>query len=111
MGSRNFFLIKTDGAIKRVSFDSILFIESFSNYTKVHTVNGEFLTSPSLKDLELFLPAELFMRIHKSYIIALDRIKKLDNHIIYLDKDYFFPIGATYRDTVHSFVSKYSLGA
>ncbi|MDH7461203.1 LytTR family DNA-binding domain-containing protein [Chitinophagaceae bacterium 26-R-25] len=110
MASNDFFFVRSGGTAQKIMVDSIVYIESLRNYSKIYSSNAEVMTLTSMRDLEGFLPKDKFMRIHKSYIVALDRIQKMGGHMVYLDKDLFFPIGETFRKDVNSFISKYSIG-
>lgn len=107
MTSNEFFFVKSGGAVRKIMFDSIVYIESLRNHAKIYVAGAEILTATSMRDLESFLPADRFMRIHKSYIIALEKIKKTGGHMVYLEKELVFPIGETFRKEVGDYISRY----
>jgi DNA-binding LytR/AlgR family response regulator len=96
---KDYILVKSEHKIHRIKFDDILFIESMREYVAYHTPDGRILSLNSLKNLEEELPASQFIRIHKSYIIAIDKIKALEGNLVVLEKGKL-PIGANYKEGV-----------
>ena len=80
----DFFSVKVDGKVQRIRFDEILFIEGLKEYVRIHTEAGRFVTLESLQHLEQVLPEEKFMRVHKSYIVAVDRVRALNGNLLEL---------------------------
>ncbi|WP_158825978.1 LytR/AlgR family response regulator transcription factor [Mucilaginibacter lacusdianchii] len=81
----------------RVEYDDILYIEGLKNYVSVFTPQQRLVTYQTLRDLELQLPQPPFYRVHKSYIISVDKIRMVDGNTVYI-QDIAIPIGETYRD-------------
>ena len=81
----------------KVNYEDILYIEGLKNYISVYTAEQRLVTYQSLRDLETQLPAPPFYRVHKSYIVALDKIRMVDGNTIYIAEQ-SIPIGETYRD-------------
>ena len=72
--------IKTENKIVRVSYENILLIEGYGDYIKVHTNNqGIILSTLGIKLLESKLPQTNFIRVHRSYIVAIDKIDEIEN--------------------------------
>jgi len=88
--------IKIDGYLTEVEVDKILYAQSFGNYVKLFTTTKTYLASITTNDLEKCLPPNSFMRIHKSYIVALDKIEALEKDMVRVKKIYL-PIGITYK--------------
>lgn len=97
--ARDFILVKSEHKIHRIKYDDILYIESMREYVAYHTPNGRILSLNSLKSLEEELPAGRFLRIHKSYIVAMDKIDTLEGNLLHVGKEKL-PIGASYREEV-----------
>lgn len=93
----DFLFIKTDSKLVRVSFDDILFIEGLKDYLSVVTKDEKLITLQSLKNMEEILPSQNFMRVHKSYIIALNKIDTLEKNRIFIRNE-VIPIGDTHRE-------------
>ena len=72
--------IKTENKIVRVSYENILLIEGYGDYIKIHTNNqGIILSTLGIKLLESKLPQTNFIRVHRSYIVAIDKIDEIEN--------------------------------
>lgn len=94
-----FILLKADKKVFRVNTDEILYCEAVDDYVKVFTHEEQYMVHHTLKKLVHQLPSGLFLRVHKSYIIAKDRIKFFEgNYVKVGDKE--IPIGASYRDEI-----------
>lgn len=77
-----FFTIKVDGRIQKVFFDDILFIEGLKEYVRIHCREKRYVTLESLKNLETQLPQHQFLRVHKSFIIATDKVESLEGNLL-----------------------------
>jgi two-component system LytT family response regulator len=103
----DYIFIKADGRIHKVQFSKIDFVESASEYVKIF-VSGEkpLMSLMTMKNLEVALPTDKFMRIHRSYIVNLDNITTIErNRIIYYNKIYV-PVSEQYKDVFKEFVEK-----
>jgi two-component system, LytTR family, response regulator len=96
--SEDYIFIKTDNRMQKVNFSEILYVEGLGNYVTIHTSKGKFVTLLNVKDLEENLPSEMFMRVHRSYIISLGKIEFVEGNQIFLDKDTSIPLGETYKN-------------
>jgi len=83
----------------KIFLKDILFIEGFSDYVKVHTTEQVYLASETLNHLEQHLPQQQFIRIHKSFIAGLDKVKSYNSSEITLN-DRALPIGRIYKVSV-----------
>ena len=81
----------------RVELDEILFIEGLKNYVSINTKTQRIITLQVMKQLEEILPPNRFVRVHKSYIVALDKIKSIERQEITIN-DRIIPIGITYQE-------------
>ncbi|CAD0008157.1 LytR/AlgR family response regulator transcription factor [Flavobacterium salmonis] len=88
--------VKVDGYFMDIELDQLLFAQSFGNYVKIHTVKRTYLASITTTELEKCLPEKSFMRIHKSYIVALDKIEESEKDFVVI-KNEKLPVGITYR--------------
>ncbi len=93
----DFIFIKADSRMIKVSLTDIFFIEGLKDYVSIRTATEKLITLQNLKTLEQELPARQFLRVHKSYIIALGRIDVVERNRIFIGA-YSIPIGETYRD-------------
>ncbi|MCX2431241.1 MULTISPECIES: LytR/AlgR family response regulator transcription factor [unclassified Pedobacter] len=95
----DFIFIKGDTKNKfiKVNYTDILYIEGLKNYVSVYTSAQRIVTYQALRELENDLPKPPFYRIHKSYIISLDKIKMVDGNTVYIN-DQLLPVGDTYKE-------------
>ncbi|RYZ25544.1 MAG: response regulator transcription factor [Chitinophagaceae bacterium] len=89
--------LKQDNRLVKVMFEEILFIEALKDFSKVHLKEKTMLISAHLKMMEEMLPQTLFLRIHRSYIIALNKITAVQGNIVEIGK-LRIPVGSTYKD-------------
>lgn len=82
----------------KVNYDDILYIEGLKNYVSLFTSGQRMVTYQTLRDLETQLPQPPFYRVHKSYIISVDKIRMVDGNQVYIGEQPI-PIGETYRDS------------
>ena len=90
------FFIKSSGQQHRINFDDILYVESIKDYVNIKTENQEYIVLDTLKSLENQLP-ENFARVHKSFILNLEKIEKIDVKNAFLNSGKEIPIGETYK--------------
>lgn len=95
-GNENFIFLKADSKMVKVDYDQILFIEALGDYIKIHTTQNTIVTYQSMKGIEELLPSDKFPRVHKSYIVALNRIEVIDGNTIKINTS-DIPIGKNYR--------------
>ncbi|HEY4149183.1 MAG TPA: LytTR family DNA-binding domain-containing protein [Chitinophagaceae bacterium] len=103
---KDYFFIKHNSGLVKVKFEDVVFIEGLKNYAKIHTSATSFLTMTSMKELETFLPEEYFMRIHKSYIVAVDKIARLSRSKVCFSEQKCLPVGDTFRGRLGDFVAE-----
>jgi DNA-binding LytR/AlgR family response regulator len=94
--TETYFFIKCDGKQIRINFNEILYVESIKDYVNIKTENEEIIYLETLKSLENKLPKN-FARVHKSYIINLEKIEKFETKTIFLVSEKEIPIGETYK--------------
>jgi len=93
--------IKVDKKMVKINIDEILFIEGMKEYIKIVTSEKTYITHKSLTSLTEELPADRFMRIHKSYTIALNKVKSIEGNRIQI-LSYTIPIGRNFSKEVKS---------
>lgn len=81
--TNNFMFVRSERRMVKVDFDAIIYIESFSDYIKIHLANETLVTRETITAIEAKLPNNQFIRIHRSFVIALAHISSFTNeHII-----------------------------
>ncbi|HET7001730.1 MAG TPA: LytTR family DNA-binding domain-containing protein [Puia sp.] len=94
---RDFIFLNVQKKKVKILFSEIIYIESQQEYIRIVTVNKEYLSKMSTHEIESLLPAGLFKRIHRSYIISISKIVSYTAEIVEL-KGVSIPIGRGYRD-------------
>ena len=92
-----FITIKSEYKSKRILCQDILHIEGLKDYVKIYTTSGMELTRLNLKGIEERLPADQFLRIHRSHIIAISKIESFQKSHVFIGNK-TLPIGDSYRD-------------
>lgn len=90
------FFLKGDKKIHQIHTNDILFIEAYGNYTKVFLEEEMIISHEKISSLEALLPAPDFLRVHKSFIVATNKIKMIEGNRIAMG-EHFAPIGQTYK--------------
>jgi DNA-binding LytR/AlgR family response regulator len=92
-------LLHADHKIYKVKLNDILYIEGLKEYVSYYTREKRIIVLQSLKSIEENLPSDRFIRVHRSYIVPIDRIKSLDGNQVQIG-DKLIPIGRSYKDDV-----------
>jgi DNA-binding LytR/AlgR family response regulator len=77
-GQEDYFFIKADNKLVKIAFDEVLFAEALQNYVCIQTTTKKYITYLTFKSIEDYLPANRFIKTHKSYIVAASRIDSID---------------------------------
>lgn len=93
------FFIKADGRLMRISLQDILYAEALQNYVVIQTGTHRYITYLTFKSVEEFLPADMFIRIHKSYLVAASHIDSIEGNIVRIGT-HSLPISRTLKDEV-----------
>lgn len=92
----NYLFIKDGTIIKKVPYESIIYIEALADYMMIYTTKSKHMVLTPMHAIEKKLPSSTFVRVHRSYIISLDWLEKIeDNSAIIADK--FIPVGNTFK--------------
>jgi DNA-binding LytR/AlgR family response regulator len=103
--NKNFLFIKSEYRIIRIEFNDITYIEGINEYVKIHLVTGKpIMTLMRMKKFEQQLPEDIFMRVHKSYIVNLTKVKTIERNIIIYDGGVVIPIGLQYKNQFQKYI-------
>lgn len=102
----NFLFIKSDKKTIKVKIADILYIEGLGDYIKLYLTDKKLVTNLSMKKLESLLPTDQFYRIHKSFIISLDKIESIEGNMVKICNTKL-PIGNLYRQEFMLFVKHF----
>jgi DNA-binding LytR/AlgR family response regulator len=105
--NNQFLFLKSDYKIRRINFNDILYIEGLKDYIKVYTKGEEkpVLSLNSIKSLEQKLPEDKFMRVHRSFIVNLDKIETIERSRIIFGKTYI-PVSDQYKEKFQEYLDK-----
>lgn len=105
--SNEFLFLKSEYKIRRINFNEIKYIEGLKDYVKVYLQNEDkpILSLNSLKSLEAKLPSEKFMRVHRSFIVNLEKIDTIERSRIVFGKTYI-PVSEQYKEKFQEFLDK-----
>lgn len=99
--------IRADYKVSLVKYADIIYIESVGEYIRLHLTSGQrMMTLLRLKNMESALPADRFMRVHRSYIVNLSHVTGYARGQVYLDSGDSVPLSVNYRDMFREYVDK-----
>ena len=102
----DFLFVKSDKKTIKVKIADILYIEGLGDYIKLYLTDKKLVTNLSMKKLENLLPPDRFYRIHKSFIISLDKIESIEGNMVKISNTKL-PIGNLYRQEFMMFVKNF----
>jgi DNA-binding LytR/AlgR family response regulator len=102
--------VKSDYKLVQIDLDKITYIEGLKDYVKFYVEDETYpiLSLLSMKSLESVLPADRFIRVHRSFIVQPRKIKVIERNRIVFGKEYI-PISESYKDAFQEFLNKYSI--
>jgi DNA-binding LytR/AlgR family response regulator len=95
----NYFFVRSDRKMVKVKFEDILYVESLSDYVKIHLIEGNVVIRETISNVESKLPSSQFLRIHRSFIVGFNKITSYTNEFVELNKK-ALPISRSYKDSV-----------
>lgn len=104
--SEDYFIVDNNQISVKIFYKDVLYIEAFGDYMKIHTTEKFYLQHVTLKALEEQLPKDRFLRVHKSYIVAIEKIKMLAKDGIILSNNICVPIGQSYKERLREVFRK-----
>jgi len=104
----NFIFVKSNKKTYKVNISDVFYIEALGDYVKIHTTDKVIITYQSMKKIEALLPSASFTRIHKSFIVAISKIKSIEGNMVEV-KDEKLPIGSNYKQEFQSIIDKSSV--
>lgn len=97
----NFIFVKTEYRLERIDLADILYIQGMKDYLRIICTDRKIMTLQSFSKMEDSLPAKKFCRVHKSYIVAIDKIRSVERGVIII-ADQRIPVSNTYKDKFYS---------
>lgn len=100
---QDFIFVRTSYKLQKVVLEDILYIEGGKEYTTFYTTNEKILSLTSLSKIMEILPEGLFVRVHKSYIVAVRKISTIEKQRLIINRE-TIPIGETYKDILQKYI-------
>ena len=94
-----YFFIKTDGKLVKILYDDIFLVEAVQNYVNIYTAEKKYITYLTFKSVEEYLPGENFIKVHKSYIVPVQKIESIEGNEINIGAHHV-PISRNLKDEV-----------
>ncbi len=92
----DFIFIKDGVTNYKINFNDLLYVQAYGNFAKIYTTKQTIVASMTMKHLEDELPDSLFTRVHKSYIVNIQKVSKIEGNVVYIEKTNI-PVGAVYK--------------
>ncbi len=99
VGVRDYFFVKSNGVLEKIMLSEILTVEAMANYIIINCSNKKVVAYLTLKQINEFLPEDAFLKVHKSYIVACDKINRIDHDEIIIS-GMTVPVGMNYKEIV-----------
>ena len=96
---QDYLFVRVDKELIKIKYDEILFIEGMQNYIRIHTTSTNHMVLVPLKNVMDLLPSKSFYQVHKSYIVALDKVKAISGNQLILS-DQKIPISRSKKEDV-----------
>lgn len=93
----DFIFVKTENRLEKIMLNEIVYIEGMRDYRKIHTMNKKIMTLQNFTEFEKAIPSNIVCRVHKSYMVALNKIESIERNRIKI-ADQFIPVSETYKD-------------
>ncbi len=102
-----FIFVKTENRLEKIMLNEIVYIEGMRDYLKIHTVNKKIMTLQNFSELEKLIPSSVVCRVHKSYMVALNKIDSIERSRIKIANQ-IIPISDTYKETFFKLINSRS---
>ena len=96
---KNTIYVKSDSRLIKVDLTKLTYIEALGDYVRIHSKLGKYTVLSTMKAMEVKLPDDQFMRVHKSYIVRVDKIQKVIKNEAHLE-GYTVPVSRSYKDAL-----------
>ncbi len=93
------FFIKADNKLVKILFDDVLYVEALQNYVTIYTPVKKYMTYLTFKSVEEYLPADKFLKVHKSYIVAVSKVDTIEGNDIRIGQQHI-PISRNQKEEV-----------
>ena len=98
---QEFVFVRDNGVLRKINLDEILFMEAMGDYVKIFIASRFFIAHTRLRSIEQKIPAQKFLRVHRSFIVALNKIEKVEEGVIVINQTPI-PVADTYRSILNN---------
>lgn len=98
-----FIFVKTENRLEKIMLNEIVYIEGMRDYRRIHTLTKKIMTLQNFSEFEKLIPPSLICRVHKSYMVALNKIVSVERGRIKI-ADQLIPISDTYKDVFYQLI-------
>ncbi len=102
--TKDYFFVKSGYQLEKIVFHDILLIEGMGDYRRIHCVNKKIMSLLTFSELQRLLPHANFVRVHKSYLVSIDKIDSIERNVIRINA-VNIPISATYKNDFYRIIS------
>ncbi len=102
---KDYFFVKTENRLEKIFFSDILFIEGMRDYRKIHSTQKKIMTLQKFSELEAELPETVICRVHKSYMVSINKIDSIEKDCIYISQT-VIPVSETYRQKFYALIGR-----
>lgn len=100
----DFIFVKTENRLEKINLSDILYIEGMRDYRRIHTANKRIMTLQNFSELEQLIPSNLVCRVHKSYMVGINKIESIERMRIKISNQ-IIPISETYKELFFSIIN------
>ncbi|HNS13396.1 MAG TPA: LytTR family DNA-binding domain-containing protein [Bacteroidia bacterium] len=101
---RKFIFVKTEYRLEKIMLEDILFIEGMRDYRRIHTGSKRIMTLQTFSELEAEIPSSVICRVHKSYMVAIEKIESIERDRIKI-KGELIPVSETYKQRFYALIN------
>jgi DNA-binding LytR/AlgR family response regulator len=95
---KDILFIKTDARLIKLKMEDILYIEALKDYVNIYTVDNKYVIRSTMKGIQDKLPSDRFVRVHRSFIVAMDKVSSIDHAKVILENEESVPLGGLYKE-------------
>ncbi len=100
----DFIFVKTENRLEKIMLNEIVYIEGMRDYLRIHTVTKKIMTLQNFSEIEKLIPSNIVCRVHKSYMVALNKIDSIERNRIKI-ADQLIPISETYKEVFFQLIN------
>jgi DNA-binding LytR/AlgR family response regulator len=100
----DFIFVKTENRLEKIMLNEIVYIEGMRDYLRIHTVTKKIMTLQNFSEIEKLIPSNIVCRVHKSYMVALNKIDSIERTRIKI-ADQLIPISETYKEVFFQLIN------